>query len=100
MISAYLWWKTKMMSEGCVNEWKYRSRIYCLHSIVICKKMTDNEKDSYREKSALSIFKTKSELETFGILTEILFVVETIIALTLTKVLAITIIQKIITMMN
>ena len=60
-------------------------------------KMTDNEKNAYGEKSALNIFKTKSELETFGIFTEILFVVGTIITFTLTKILAITILQKIIT---
>ena len=68
-----------------------------ISELLYAKKMTDNEKNAYGEKSALNIFKTKSELETFGIFTEILFVVGTIITFTLTKILAITILQKIIT---
>ena len=60
--------------------------------------MTDCEKTEYGEKSALNIFKTKSQLEIFRIFTEILIIVGIIITFTLTKVLAITISQKIITM--
>lgn len=69
-----------------------------ISELLYAKKMTDNEKEAYGEKSALNIFKTKSELETFGIFTEILFVVGIIITITFTKVLAVTITQKIITM--
>lgn len=91
------WENGKTMPDLSLYEPLCKTLDIQISELLYAKKMTDNEKDSYREKSALNIFKTKSELETFGILTEILFVVGTIIALTLTKVLAITIIQKIIT---
>lgn len=60
--------------------------------------MTDDEKTQQGEKSALSIFKTKSQLEKFGILTEILIFFGIIITVTLTKILAVTTAQIIITM--
>ena len=60
--------------------------------------MIDSEKIEQGEKTALGIFKTKSSLETFGIFTEILIVVGIIITITLTKVLAETTTQMIITM--
>lgn len=59
--------------------------------------MTDGEKTKQGEKSALNIFKTKSQLETFGILTEILIIIGIIITVTLTKMLAVTTAQMIIT---
>lgn len=59
--------------------------------------MTDGEKTEQGEKSALNIFKTKSQLETFGILTEILIIIGIIITVTLTKMLAVTTAQMIIT---
>ena len=45
----------------------------------------------------MNIFKTKSQLQTFGILTEILIVVGIIITMTLTKLLADTISEMILT---
>lgn len=69
-----------------------------ISELLYAKKMTDCEKTEYGEKSALNIFKTKSQLEIFRIFTEILIIVGIIITFTLTKVLAITISQKIITM--
>lgn len=59
--------------------------------------MTDGEKTKQGEKSALNIFKTKSQLETFGILTEILIIIGIIITVTLTKMLAVTTAQMITT---
>lgn len=50
--------------------------------------MTDKEKTVHGEKSALNIFKTKSQLQTFAILTEILIFIGIIITITLTKLLA------------
>ena len=46
----------------------------------------------------MNILKTKSQLETFGVLTEILIFIGIIITISLTKILAVTTIQMIITM--
>lgn len=68
-----------------------------ISELLYAKKMTDKEKAEQGEKSALNIFKTKSQLETLGILTEILIGIGIIITITLTKMLAVTTIQMIIT---
>lgn len=65
--------------------------------LLYAKKMTEQEKTIQGEKSALNIFKTKSQLQTFGILTEILIVVGIIITITLTKLLADTTAEMILT---
>lgn len=67
-----------------------------ISELLYSKKMKDYEKTIQGEKSALNILKTKSQLETFEILTEILIVIGIIITITLTKILAVTIIQMII----
>lgn len=68
-----------------------------ISELFYAKKMTDGEKTKYGEQSALSIFKTKSQLETFEIFIEILILVGIIITVTLTKMLADTAIQMMIT---
>ena len=68
-----------------------------ISELLYAKKMTDKEKAEQGEKSALNIFKTKSQLETLGILTEILICIGIIITITLTKMLAVTTVQMIIT---
>ncbi len=45
---------------------------------------------------ALNLFKTKSQLETFGTFAEILIIIGIIITITLTKILAVTTVQLII----
>ncbi len=59
-----------------------------ISELLYARKMTDKEKTIQGEKSALNIFKTKSQLQTFAILTEILIFIGIIIAITLTKLLA------------
>ena len=59
--------------------------------------MTDSEKIKQVENTALNVFRTKAQLEKFGIFTEILVVIGIIITITLTKLLAITTTQMIIT---
>lgn len=66
--------------------------------LLYAKKLEDHEKISQGEKAALGIFKTKSGLETLGIFTEILIFIGIIITITLTKLLAETPVQTIITM--
>ena len=66
--------------------------------LLYARKMEDQEKITQGERSALVIFKTRSALETFGIFTEILIFVGIIITITLTKVLAETPSQMVITM--
>ena len=70
-----------------------------ISELLYARKMTNKEKAFHGEETALNIFKAKSQLETFAIFTEILIVVGIIITITLTKLLAVTSIQIIITMM-
>ena len=53
-----------------------------ISELLYAKKMTDQEKTVHGEKSALNIFKTKSQLQTFAILTEILIFIGIIITIT------------------
>ncbi|MBE5035447.1 helix-turn-helix domain-containing protein [Gallibacter intestinalis] len=59
-----------------------------ISELLYARKMTDKEKTVHGEKSALNIFKTKSQLQTFAVLTEILIFIGIIITITLTKLLA------------
>lgn len=68
-----------------------------ISELLYARKLTDSEKVEHGELSALNVFKTKSQLETFGIFTEVLIIIGIIITVTLTKMLATTIIQSIIT---
>lgn len=68
-----------------------------ISELLYAKKMTDCEKTVQGEKSALNIFKTKFQLKTFRIFTEILIAIGIIITITLTKILAVTTTQMIIT---
>ena len=60
--------------------------------------MSNDEKAAQGEKTALNLIMTKSQLETFSIFTELLILVGIIISITLTKVLATTTFQMVITL--
>ena len=62
------------------------------------KRMSAEEKVNCGEKTALNLLGTKSQLERLAILTEILIVVGIIISMTLTKLIATTISEVIITL--
>ncbi len=62
------------------------------------KRMSDEEKSAYGEKSALNLLTTRSQLETVSIYTEILICIGIVISVTLTGVLAETAAEKIITL--
>lgn len=68
-----------------------------ISELLYAQKMTDQEKTVYGEQSACSIFKTRSQLQTFAILTEILIFIGIIITITLTKLLADSIFEMILT---
>lgn len=68
-----------------------------ISELLYAKKMTENEKSIQGEKSALNIFKTKSHLKTFYILSEILTFVGIVVTITLTQEFAVIFEQKIIT---
>lgn len=68
-----------------------------ISELLYARKMTDSEKTRQGEITALNVFRTKAQLEKFGIFTEILVIIGIIITITLTKLLAITTIQMIIT---
>ena len=69
-----------------------------ISELLYAKKITNQEKNILVENSALNIFKTQKQLETFAIFTEILIVIGIIITITLTKLIAVTPYQIIITM--
>ena len=62
------------------------------------KRMSVDEKANCGEKTALNLLGTKSQLETLALFTEILIFVGIIISLTLTNLLATTILEMIITL--
>ena len=66
--------------------------------LLYAQKMTNEEKAAQGEISALNLLTTKSQLETFAILAEILIVVGIIISITLTKLLATTLWETILTL--
>lgn len=92
------WENGKTMPDFSLYEPLCQALDIQISELLYAKKMTECEKEEYGEQSALNIFKTKSQLETFAIFTEILIVVGIIMTLTLTMVLAVTTIQKIITL--
>ncbi len=64
------------------------------------KRMSSEERIDCSETTALNLFATKSQLETFAIYTEILIVVGMLIAITLTKMLAKTVPEMIMTLLS
>ncbi len=68
--------------------------------LLYARRMSDDEKTVQGETSALNLLVTKSQLETFAVLTEVLIVTGIIISITLTKMLASTTPEKIITLVS
>ena len=96
--SIYRWENGKTMPDLSLYEPLCKALDIQISELLYAKKMKDYEKTIKGEKSALNILKTKSQLETFGVLTEILIFIGIIITISLTKILAVTTIQMIITM--
>lgn len=67
--------------------------------LLYAKKMTIDEKVLQAEVATLSLFKTKGRLETFAIWVEILIFVGVVITMTLSKLLAVTTVQMILTVL-
>lgn len=63
------------------------------------KKMSNDEKANYGEKTALNLLTTKSQLESFAILTEILIIVGIIISFTITNLLSKNLFETFITLL-
>lgn len=91
------WENGKTMPDISLYESICRLLDIQISELLYARKLTDSEKVKQGEISALNIFKTKSQLKTFGIFTEILVVIGIITTVTLTKMLAITTMQSIIT---
>ena len=70
-----------------------------ISELLYARKMNDSEKKEQGEKSAWNVLKTKSQLETFGILTELLIFIGILITITLTKTLAVTTVQMFVTIL-
>lgn len=66
--------------------------------LLYAKRMSNDEQAAQGEKTALNLIMTKSQLETFSIFTELLILVGIIISITLTKILATTTFQMVITL--
>lgn len=93
-------WETgKTMADLSLYEPLCEALDIQVSELLYAKKMTDQEKTAQGEKSAWNIFQTKSQLQVFGILTEILIVVGIIITITLTRLLAATTSEMILTIM-
>ena len=69
-----------------------------ISELLYAKRMSIDEKAVQGEKTALNLIMTKSQLETFSIFTELLILVGIIISITLTKVLATTTFEMIVTL--
>jgi len=67
-----------------------------ISELLYARRMTDDERIKQGENSAFIVFKTKSQLESFGIFTEILIFVGIIIAVSFTKIFAENVLQIII----
>ena len=91
------WENGKTMPDLSLYESLCKELDIQISELLYAKKMTDCEKTEHGDKTALRIFKTRSQLEIFGILTEILIAIGIIITITLTKMLAVTTIQLMIT---
>lgn len=70
-----------------------------ISELLYARKMTDDEKTTQGEKSALKIFNTKLQLRTLFILSEVLTFIGIVITITLTKELAVTLNEKIVTVL-
>lgn len=68
--------------------------------LLYAKRMTVEERTVQGETSALNLLTTKSQLETFAIFTEILIFVGIVISITLSKVLATTVPELLITLIS
>lgn len=90
------WEHGKTMPDLTLYESLCKALDIQISELLYAKKMTDDEKADYQEKSALNIFKSKTQLETFKILTEILIAIGIIITITFARMLAVTTIQLII----
>lgn len=91
------WENGKTMPDISLYESLCKALDIHISELLYAEKMMDDEKTKQGEKLALSIFKTKSQLETFEIFTEILIIIGIIITITLTKMLAVTPSQILIT---
>lgn len=71
-----------------------------VNELLCGKQLNEKEEKKEAEENTLTMLMAKGELENFRILTEILIFAGIIIATTLTSILAVTVIQKIITLVT
>lgn len=71
-----------------------------VNELLCGKQLNEKEEQKEAEENTLTMLMAKGELENFRILTEILIFAGIIIATTLTSILAVTVIQKIITLVT
>lgn len=94
------WENGKTMPDMSLYEPLCRILDIHISELLYAKRMTNSDKIEYSDNLALSILKTKSKIETFSIFTEILIVVGILITITLTKILADTIIEMLFTILT
>ena len=85
------WENGKTMPDLSLYEPLCKALDIQISELLYGKKMNEKEKLIQGDQSAMEIFKTKSELLTFGIFTELLILVGIVITITLTKLFAKTI---------
>lgn len=92
------WENGKTMPDLSLYEPLCKALDIQISELLYGKKMNEKEKLIQGDRSAMEIFKTKSELLTFGIFTELLILVGIVITITLTKLFAKTIFQAMLIM--
>ncbi len=98
--SVSRWENGRTMPDMSLYEPLCRALGIQVSELLYARRISADERTDLGEKTALNMLTTKSKIETFAIFTEILIVVGIIISITLTKFLADTIPEMIITLVS
>ncbi len=98
--SVSRWENGRTMPDMSLYEPLCRALGIQISELLYARKISSEERPEIGEKTALNMLTTKSKLETFAIFTEILIFIGIIISITLTKFLADTIPEMIITLVS
>lgn len=94
------WENGKTMPDMSLYEPLCRILDINISELLYAKRIDNSDKIEYSDNLALSLLKTRSKIETFGIFTEILIVVGILITITLTKILADTTLEMLFTILT
>ncbi len=98
--SVSRWENGRTMPDMSLYEPLCRALGIQVSELLYARRISDDERTDLGEKTALNMLTTKSKLETFAIFTEILIFIGIVISITLTKFLADTVPEMIITLIS